>query len=66
MVNEYTEHPMVSNRRRPWIPETPEALQEHCRSFSGLEFKVSLRCDQYMFVSLETSEYHFFNNVAVH
>uniref|UniRef100_A0A2H1VJK6 SFRICE_014233 n=1 Tax=Spodoptera frugiperda TaxID=7108 RepID=A0A2H1VJK6_SPOFR len=39
LVNEQTDHVMVSNRRRPWTLETPEALR--CRPF-GLEVKTCL------------------------
>uniref|UniRef100_A0A2H1W3T7 SFRICE_036838 n=1 Tax=Spodoptera frugiperda TaxID=7108 RepID=A0A2H1W3T7_SPOFR len=35
-VNELMDHLMVSNSRRPWSPETPDALKLHCRPFWGL------------------------------
>uniref|UniRef100_A0A2H1VNK4 SFRICE_012723 n=1 Tax=Spodoptera frugiperda TaxID=7108 RepID=A0A2H1VNK4_SPOFR len=35
LVNELIDHPMVSNRRRPWTLDTLEALQVRCRHCRG-------------------------------
>uniref|UniRef100_A0A2H1V131 SFRICE_003592 n=1 Tax=Spodoptera frugiperda TaxID=7108 RepID=A0A2H1V131_SPOFR len=39
-VNEQMYHLMVSNRRRPWILETLEALQVRCRPFRVRNLRV--------------------------
>uniref|UniRef100_A0A2H1WCX4 SFRICE_004234 n=1 Tax=Spodoptera frugiperda TaxID=7108 RepID=A0A2H1WCX4_SPOFR len=47
-VNEQTDNLMVSNRRHPWTPETPEALQVHCQPFKK-EYALFLKFINYLF-----------------
>uniref|UniRef100_A0A2H1V255 SFRICE_034527 n=1 Tax=Spodoptera frugiperda TaxID=7108 RepID=A0A2H1V255_SPOFR len=39
-INEQTYHLIVSDRRRPWILEIPEALQVRCRPFGVRNLRV--------------------------
>uniref|UniRef100_A0A2H1VZG6 SFRICE_038104 n=1 Tax=Spodoptera frugiperda TaxID=7108 RepID=A0A2H1VZG6_SPOFR len=41
LVNEQSDHLMVSNRRRPWTLETLKALKVRCRPFGRLNNVVS-------------------------